>query len=213
MTLTDTHPVPVRPAPGLGRWCAVAAVGAAGAGVLHVAAAVGHREAGQLVVGLFLVAALAQCGGAWLLAVSALQARRPGAWSLAAALTGTLALVVLYVLAHTTDLLAGLAGSAAGAGHHAGAEAGGHGGTADPAAAAEPQGHSVATDGLVALSAEPEPVAHPPGPLGTATVAFELLCAVGLTALLPRTWRGWALDAQLVLGALGWVLWLTGVLG
>ena len=210
MTLTDDRPVPVGPAAGLGRWCTVAAVGAAGAGVLHVAAAVGHREAGQLAVGLFLLTALAQCGGAWLLAVSALQARRPGAWSLAAALAGTLALVVLYVLAHTTDLLAGLTGSPAGAGHHAGAESGGHGGTADPAA---PQGHSVAADGPVALSDEPEPVAHPPGPLGTATVALELLCAVGLTALLPRTWRGWALDVQLSLGALGWVLWLTGVLG
>jgi hypothetical protein len=204
MTLTDTRPVPVRPAHGLGRWCAVAAVGAAGAGVLHVAAAVGHREAGQLVVGLFLLTALAQCGGAWLLAVTALQWRRPGRWTLVAGLAGTLVLVALYVLAHTTDLLAGLTG------HGAGLEAGG--GHGDHAGAG-PQGHSVATEGAVALSAEPEHVADPPGMLGTATVALELVCALGLTALLPRTWRGWALNGQLAVGALVWALWLTGVLG
>jgi hypothetical protein len=187
-------------------WQWAAALASAAAGVLHVVAAVEHREVGQLVIALFLVAALAQCGGAWLLAVQALQWRRPGRWTLVAGLAGTLALVALYVLAHTTDLLAGLTG------HGTGVEAGGHGGTGDHAAAA-PQGHSVATEGAVALSAEPAHVADPPGMLGTATVALELVCALGLTALLPRTWRGWALNGQLALGALVWALWLTGVLG
>ena len=56
--------------------------------MLHVVAAVEHREVGQLVVARFLVAAVAQCGGAWLLAVSALQWRRPGPWTLLAGLAG-----------------------------------------------------------------------------------------------------------------------------
>ena len=188
-------------------WQWAAALAAAAAGGLHLAAAIDHRESGQLVVGLFLLAAVVQCGGGWLLAVSALRGQRPGRWALATALAGTVALVVLFVVAHTTDLLAGLTGHEAGgaAGH------GDHGGTGQ--AGAEPQGHSVAVEGPVALSAEPEHVADPPGLLGTATVTVELLCALGLTALLPRTWRGWALDVQLALGALGWVLWLTGILG
>jgi hypothetical protein len=185
-------------------WQWTAALACAAAGVLHVVAAVEHREVGQLVIALFLVAAMVQCGGAWLLAVSALQWRRPGSWTLLAGLAGTLALVALYLLAHTTDLLAGLTG------HGTGAEAGGHG---DHAAGAGAQGHSVATEGAVALGAEPEHVADPPGLLGTATVALELVCALGLTALLPRTWRGWALNGQLAAGAVVWALWLTGVLG
>jgi hypothetical protein len=36
---------------------------------------------------------------------------------------------------------------------------------------------------------------------------------LALTALLPRSWRGRALNALFALGALAWVLWLTGVLG
>jgi hypothetical protein len=210
VTLTATgltKSAPARTRAGLPGWLWTASLAAAGAGVLHVAAAVEHREGGQLVVALFLVAAMAQWGLAWLLAVGALSRRRPGAWTLTAAVVGTLALVVLFVVAHTTDLLAGLTGHAAG---HDVTAAGGHG---EHAGAAEPQGHSVVTEGAVALSAEPQHVVTPPGLLGTATVALELLCAIGLTALLPRTWRSWALNAQLALGALAWVLWLTGVLG
>jgi hypothetical protein len=201
VTLTATRPAATSPSSAIRRWCSVAAVGAAGAGVLHVAAAVEHREAGQLVVGLFLVATLAQVGGAWLLAVSALQARRPGAGAVTAALAGTLALVVLYVVAHTTDLLAGLIAHDAGTTHD-----GGHG-------AGHGAGASIATEGAVALDDRSTAGGEAPGLLATATVALELLCALGLTALLPRTWRGWALDAMLALGALGWALWLTGVLG
>jgi hypothetical protein len=198
--------VPARRRTAPSGWQWTAALASAAAGVLHLVAAVGHREAGQLVVGLFLLAAVAQCVGGWLLAVSALRGRRPGPLALSSALVGTVALVVLFVLAHTTDLLAGLTGHGGGVAGGADEHGAGHAG-------GEPQGHSVATDGPVALSAEPEHVAGAPGLLGTATVAVELVCALGLTALLPRTWRGWALDAQLALGALGWVLWLTGILG
>jgi hypothetical protein len=115
---------------------------------------------------------------------------------LAAALAGTVLLVCLYLVAHTTDLLAGLTASEAGhgaAGHHAGA--------------------AVEAEGPVALGDQAPVDPEPPDLLGTATVGLELLSVLALTALLPRARRGRTLNALLALGALAWVAWLTGVLG
>jgi hypothetical protein len=202
VTLTAAHRTADAPAPArdsLARWRWAAALGALGAGALHVAAAVEHLSTGDLVVGFFLLTALAQLGvGAWLLLGSWVGAR-PGTRPLAAVLTGTVLLVCLYLIAHTTDLLAGL--TAHGAGHGAGHEAGHHAGAA------------VEGEGPVALSNEAPADPEAPGLLGTATVALELLSVLALTALLPRSWRGRALNALFALGALAWVLWLTGVLG
>jgi hypothetical protein len=176
------------------RWAA--GLGALGAGALHVAAAVEHASAGDLVVGFFLLTTFAQLGiGLWLLQGSWLGAG-PGPGPLAIALAGTVLLVCLYLVVHTTDLLAGLTGHEGGhgaAGHHAGA--------------------AVEADGPVALGDRAPADPEPPDLLGTATVALELLSVLALTALLPGPWRGRALNALLALGALAWVAWLTGVLG
>jgi hypothetical protein len=177
-------------------WRWAAALGTLGAGALHVAAVVEHLSTGDLVVGFFLLTALAQLGaGLWLLLGSWLGIR-PGTGPLTAALAGTVLLVCLYLVAHTTDLLAGLTAHGAGhgaTGHHAGA--------------------SVEAEGPVALGDQASTVAEPPGLLGTATVALELLSVLAVTALLPRAWRARTLDSLLVLGAVVWVAWLTGVLG
>jgi hypothetical protein len=194
---TSTASAPPRVGPT--RWGWTASLAAAGAGVLHVAAAAGHLAAGDLVVGFFLLTALAQLGlGAWLVR-SSWPGGRPGAWPLVAALAGTVLLVGLYLVAHTTDLLAGLTAHGAGHGH-------------DPAAG-HAAGASIAIGGPVALGEQPSAGGEPPGLLGTTTVALELLAVLGLAALLPPAWRTRALDALLALGALAWVLWLTGVLG
>src|SRR4029453_12112082 len=87
----------------LWRWAA--AVSAATAGGLHVAAAVEHLGAHDFVVGFFLLVALVQLGlGAWV-AVSTWADVQPDVRLLALALVGTVALVGIYLLAHTTDLL------------------------------------------------------------------------------------------------------------
>jgi hypothetical protein len=183
-------------------WRWVAAAGALGAAGAHVVAAVGHLPAGDLVVGFFLVSAFAQLGlGTWLL-LDPWLGRELGTRPLVAALAGTVLLVCLYLVVHTTDLLAGIAGSDGGG-------AAGHGAGADGHAA----GAATGTGGPVALAARARTQPEPPGLLGTATVALELLSVLGLAALLPRSWRGRSLDALLVLGALAWVAWLTGVLG
>lgn len=181
-------------APSPWRWAA--ALGALGAGALHVAAAVEHLSTDDLVVGFFLLTALAQFGaGVWLLLGSWLGIR-PGAGPLVVVLAGSVLLVCLYLVAHTTDLLAGLTAHEAdhgAAGHHAGA--------------------AVEAAGPVALGDRTPADPEPPGLLGTATVALELLSVLAVTALLPRDRRARTLDALLVLGAVVWVAWLTGVLG
>jgi hypothetical protein len=98
---------------------------------------------------------------------------------------------------------AATAGSAAGHAHDGGqgaVEAGHHAGA------------SIATDGPVAMGEHPAAGAEAPDLLGTATVALELLAMAAMTALLPRAWRSRAVNGLLALGALAWVLWLTGVL-
>ncbi len=172
------------------RWTAAAATAAAGA--LHVAAAVDHLGAGDLVVGFFLVTALVQVGAAaWLAADPTRDLRLP-----VAVLVGTLGLVLLYVVGHATDLLDPFLGH-----DHA---AHGQGAATDHAS------HTTAT-GPVALGLEPVEVPAAPV-LGTFTVAAECLALAALTALLPATARRRVLDGLLAVGALVWLLWLTGVL-
>ena len=183
-------------------WRWAAGLGTLAAGGLHVAAAVEHVDASDLVLGFFLLTALAQFGiGAWLLLGSWLG-RSPGTAPLAVALTGTVFLVCLYLVAHTTDLFAGLTAHDASAGGHAGHAGGDHA-----------AGTAIETEGAVALDSQTATAPEPPDLLGGVTVAVELLSVLALTALLPATWRGRTVNALLVLGALAWVAWLTGLLG
>jgi hypothetical protein len=153
------------------------------------------------VVGFFLLTAFAQTGiGIWLVLGSWLG-KAPGTGALAAALIGTVGLVCLYLVAHTTDLLVGFTAHPAGSAH------GGHAGAAHSA------GASIATTGPVALGTEAPTAPEPATLLGGVTVAVELLLVLALTALLPRTWRGRTTNALLALGGLAWAGWLTGVLG
>jgi hypothetical protein len=160
-------------------------VSAAAAGGLHLRAAFDHVGSHDLVVGFFLVVAFAQLGlGVWI-AMSTVTGLRPDVRLLALALLGTVALVGLYVVAHTTDLLAAFQVHDAGAHHGAGTE-----GTP----------HSIETTGPVALGLEPVPTREPAGLLGAATVATEMVTVLALTALLPARWRGGVANALLLLG-------------
>jgi hypothetical protein len=182
-------------------WRWAAGLGTLAAGGLHVAAAVQHVEASGLVLGFFLLTAFAQFGiGAWML-LGPWLGKSPGTGPVAVALTGTVLLIGLYLVAHTTDVFAGLTAHEAGSAHT------GHGGAAHSA------GASIATDGPVALSGEAATAPEPPDLLGGVTVAAELLSVLALTALLPQTWRGRTVNALLALGGLAWVAWLTGLLG
>ncbi|MGY1795732.1 hypothetical protein ACI796_17335 [Geodermatophilus sp. SYSU D00525] len=173
------------------RWGAAAANGAAAG--LHVLAALDHLRTSDLVVGFFLLVALAQFGAAAWLALGPDGARDPR--FLTAALTATAGLLLLYVVGHATDLLDPLLGH-----DHSTAS----GGAADHAA------HTTAT-GPVALGTEPLETPEAPV-LGTLTAGAECLALVALAALLPATARRWALNGLLVTGAVVWSLWLTGVL-
>ncbi|MBJ7451623.1 MAG: hypothetical protein JHC71_06000 [Blastococcus sp.] len=164
-----------------------------------MAAAFDHVDAHAFVVGSFLLVAIAQLGlGAWI-AVSASGGRRPDVRLLALALLGTVALVGLYVVTYTTDLLLPFQSHGdVGANHGGGA--------------VTHQGSSTETVGPVGLGLEPVPTREPAGLLGAATVATEMVTVLALTALLPARQRGGVTNALLLVGALTWVLWLTGVL-
>ena len=180
-------------------WRWVAASSAVAAGGLHIEAAAQHVGTHELVVGFFLLVAFVQLGlGAWIV-VSSWAGTQPDVRLVTLALMGTVALVGLYVVAHTTDLLAAFQV------HDA---AGGHGGTTGA-----PQGHATETVGPVALGLEPVVAREPVTLLGTATVAVEMVTVLALTALLPGRWKTGAANALLLLGAATWVLWLAGVLG
>jgi hypothetical protein len=156
-------------------------------------AAVDHLGAGDLVVGFFLATALAQLGAAAWLALGAGPARDP--LFLGAVLVGTAGLLLLYVVGHATDLLDPLTG---------------HDHAAHGAAATDHAAHTTVT-GPVALGLEP--VSTPEAPvLGTLTAGAECLVLVAVSALLPAVARRRVLDGLLALGALVWLLWLTGVL-
>jgi hypothetical protein len=173
-------------------WGAILTLAAAGG--LHLLVAAAHVDHSSLVVSFFLAVAAGQIGAAGLLFVLSRPGLRPRAGLLAAGIAGTMALIGLYLVAHRTGLFADILGQSSPVGHQ-------HGGT----------GHPVETGGLVALD---QPVVQPeqPGALDAAVLGAEVLSVVALTALLPRTWRGRTVDALCALGALTWVLWLTGVL-
>lgn len=209
----------LRPSRTLRRWLSAAALGLATAGALHVAAAVDHLPAGELAVGFFLLTAAAQVGLAAWLVVRRWAGSPPDPRLVALTLLGTVALLGLYLVSYTTDLLdAFTVTDGAGARGHSSSSAE-HGRTAptssgiDPATGVDLSTGAVIPSGApVALTGEPVDAGHGPGALGTATVAAELLTVAALTALLPRTWRGRATNALLAVGVLTWGLWFTGVL-
>jgi hypothetical protein len=212
---TATPRVALRAHRSSARWQLVAALGLAAAGGLHVAAAVDHLSAGSLAVGFFLLSALAQAGLAAWLVLGAWAGTRPDRQLVAMTRLGTVGLLTLYVVAHTTGLLDSFAvHDAATAGHlH---DVPGRETTAiDPVTGVEfAQGMPVGSSGPMAMDGPPTASGgHGPEAVGTAVVAAELLTVAALAALLPASWRGRALDALLVLGGSAWALWLTGVLG
>jgi hypothetical protein len=197
----------------LSRWLGIGALGAAAAGGLHIAVAADHATAGELAVGFFGVTAFAQLGlAAWLLMHRA-TGLRPNSRLVGVALLGTVALMALYVVAHTTSLLDAFAVAGDSGGH-----AGGHGdGTNragfDPVTGIDlSDGIAIDAQGPVAMAGAPVAVQHAPGALGPWTVAAEALMLAALTALLPATWRRRTTNAAVVLGGLAWALWFTGVL-
>jgi hypothetical protein len=184
-------------------WAGTAVTATAAAGGLHLAAAATHVDAGDLVVGFFALTGLVQLATAAGVVVLVVGARGGSSCVRRAvpalALFGTAmtaALLCLYAVVHGTELLAGLLQRSAetAAGHP-------HGGAGSPPTGAVAQGTQTA--------AGPEPVSA----LGTATVVVELLALVGLVALIPDRLRRRVTDLLLILGVLGWVLWLTGGLG
>jgi hypothetical protein len=182
---------PARPPSRLRGWAWAGAGATAVAGVLHVLAAVDHLEAGDLVVGFFLVTAFGQLATAAGLAIAAVTGRRPAAGPLAGLLAVTVGLLALYLVAHTTDLLVGVTAAELGAAGHE---------------------HPEPT-GPVALGDAPPVRGEPAGLLGTATATAEVLSVLAFVALLPPRVRRPAGNALAVLGAAAWLLWLTGVLG
>jgi hypothetical protein len=178
----------------LRRWSWTAVVTVAAAGMLHLAAAVAHLGASELVVAFFGVTALGQLATAAGLAMAAVTGQRPPAAVLSGLLAATVGLICLYLVAHSTDLLAGLtAGAGDGGGGHA---------------------HGAESTGPVSLGTDPTVLAaEPSGLLGTLTVAVELVAVVALIALLPPRHRRVAGDVVLALGGVAWLLWLAGVLG
>jgi hypothetical protein len=202
----------VRAGRALSRWLLVGGLGAGVAGGLHIAVAVDHLAAGELAVGFFLLTAAAQLGLAGWLLVSSLTGLRPDLRLVCLALLGTVALIGLYVVAHTTGLLDAFAvhDSAGGHGAHAGSN---HDPGIDPVTGVDySTGIAIRSGGPVAMSGEIASARHAPGVLGPVTVAAEALLIAGLAALLPATWRRRTVNGLLGLGGLAWVLWFTGVL-
>ena len=218
MTALAPAPAPrevLRPHRSTPLWQLAAALGLATAGGLHVAAAVDHLSAGQLAVGFFLLTALAQAGLAAWLVLGAWAGTHPGRVPVAGALLGTVALLVLYVLAHTTGLLDAFAVHDAGTAGHEHDVPGRVTTAIDPLTGVEfAQGMPLGAAGPVAMDGLPTSAGgHGPEAVGTAVVAAELLSVAALAALLPASWRGRALNGLLALGGAAWLLWLTGVLG
>ena len=196
-------------------WQLAAALGLATAGGLHVAAAVDHLSAGSLAVGFFLFTALVQTGLAAWLVLGAWAGTRAGRQLVAMALLGTVGLLALYVVAHTTGLLDVFAVHDTATGGHAHDVPGRVTTAVDPVTGVEfAQGMPLGASGPVAMDGLPGSTGrHGPETVGTVVVGAELLTVAALAALLPASWRGRALDGLLVLGGTAWALWLTGVLG
>ena len=179
-------------------WLGITVAATAAAGGLHLAAAATHSSAGDLVVGFFGLTGFAQLATAAAVFVVLIGAQRRdearGATATALILLAaamTVGLLCLYVVVHATDLLAGpLERSAAGA-----------------AAVAEHVGHPGSSSNAALTAGR-----HPVDALGNSTVAVQLLALTGYLALLPARIRRRATDVLLLLGVLGWALWLTGAL-
>ncbi|MGY1604186.1 hypothetical protein [Geodermatophilus sp. SYSU D00815] len=216
MTVPEAAPATPVAEDGSGRalraWLRLGALGAAAAGGLHIAVAVDHLEAGELAVGFFLLTAFAQVGLACWLLMTSWTGLRPDRRLVSLALLGTVALIGLYVVAHTTSLLDAFAVHDAA---HDGHGASTHDPGFDPVTGVD------LSDGVANRSATPTPMAgeatttarHAPGVLGPVTVAAEVLLIAALAALQPARWRRRTVDGLLVLGGLAWALWFTGVLG
>jgi hypothetical protein len=176
-------------------WWWTAIVTTAAAGAMHLAAAAGAVDSGNLAIGFFLLVALGQFAGATGLFLASRGVLRGTTALLFGGLVATAALIGLYLLVHRTGLLADLAGTG--------------GAAADQSAHA---GHAVDGSGAVSLGA-PVPQQNAFDALGAVTLAVETVTTLALVALLPRRWRTRAVDSLCALGALTWLLWLTGVLG
>ena len=121
------------------------------------------------------------------------------AW-VAGVIAGTVALVALYVVVHSSDLLVGLTGNPA--------PSGAAGTSIRPPS--RPPGRDHRAD---SPSGSPRTAGQPVSLLGTITVAIELVAIAAFAALLPATWRRRTTNGLLLLSGLAWALWLTGVLG
>src|SRR3954469_7504678 len=186
-------------------WPWVAGVSTAAAGALHLVASFDLRSGGNLVVSVFLLTAFLQIGVALLFGgtywrpvdTGAPGDPGPATLRVVAAIGGTRALAGVSVGAPSAGLLRGLTPQNAPAGHV----------------------HSAALPGQPVLPVGPVPTGgpttapgNPPDPLGTLTLAVQLLSVAAFTALLPHTWRRRTVNALLALSVLAWVLWLTGAL-
>ena len=200
---------------GRGRtwWLGVTALGAGAAGALHVATAVDHLGAGELAVGFFLLTALAQGGFAGWLLLTSLTRSTPDRRLVALALLGTVGLLALYLVAHATSLLDAFAVADHAAGGHAHTDKTERMLQFDPVTGVDYFSGMSQVDGPVAMAGDPVATRHGPELLGTVTVAVELLTVLGLTALLPSSWRRTTVNALFALGGLAWILWFAGVLG
>ena len=167
-------------------WSGVAALAAAGA--LHLAAAGDHTAAGGVVVGFFLVTALLQWVVAMQLTLSYWRSAAAGppssarpapVWVLLA-IAGSAALIALYVVVHTTDLLAPLA------------EGGGQAHAGSPTPPAPAAG-----------------IGEPVDALGVITVVVEVAGIAALAGLVPSRRRAAVRDGLVALALLIWVLWLA----
>ncbi|MGY1773976.1 hypothetical protein [Blastococcus sp. SYSU D00813] len=199
---------------GLARWLWAGALGSAAAGGLHVLVAYEHVAAGGVAIMFFLLTALAQLGLAGWLVVNRVTGLRPDRRLVTLALAGTVALMGLYVLAHSTGLLDAFAVAHGDGGAHGMHETTGHDPGIDPVTGVDySTGVAVQTSEVMPMSGSAEPVRHEPGPLGSWTVAAEVLTVAALVALQPAAWRRRTTNVLLGLGALAWALWFTGVLG
>ncbi len=198
----------------LTRWLGLGALGAGAAGVLHVAVAVEHVAAGDLVVGFFLGVAFAQVALAIWLVMTSVVGLRPDPRLLSLALLATVALIGLYVVSYTTSLLDGFGVHDVTDAGHGGAHAvTGHDLAIDPVTGVDySEGVPLRSSEPVSMAGEVPPVEHAPGVLGSATVGAELLLIAALTALQPAAWRRQTANGLLALGVLAWGLWFTGVL-
>jgi len=150
---------------------------------------------------------------AWLL-LNSWTGFRPDRRFVTLALGGTVALIVLYVIAYTTSLLDAFAVAHDSGAHSESAHAASnHDPGIDPVTGVDySTGIANRSGGAVAMEGEVAPVRHAPGTLGQATVTAELVLIAALAALQPATWRRRTVNGLVGLAGLAWALWFTGVL-